>query len=89
MEIVAGIPFDPAVFAASNRFVAVDTPLGTRYRYLAPDLADVAAVADAPETDDTGGNDAQPLVARAYVHRHDPHTMTVHPWKDTPLGDAA
>lgn len=56
---------------------------------LAPRLADVSATANTLEADAAADGRSEVGVTRAYVHWHDPDTVTIHPFKDTPLGDAA
>lgn len=67
----------------------MDAALGLRNPDLAPRLSDVSATANALEADAPADGRAEVGVSRAYVHWHDPDTVTIHPWKDTPLGDAA
>lgn len=56
---------------------------------LPPRFAHVPAGADAPEADTAARVAMVAGVDHAYVHWHDPDTVTIHPFEDTPLGDAA
>lgn len=75
--------------ADAGKVVVVDASFCPGDSNLSPRAAGVPAGTLAAVADDTHDDDGEPVVTRAYAHWHDPQTVTIHPFKDTPLGDAA
>ncbi len=71
------------------RNVVVYPAFSARYRHLAAYRAYIATLTNEPVADAPPPDRPEVVVSHAYVHWHDPDTVSVHPFKDTPLGDAA